>query len=59
MGKMSDQHIEIILNALNIVKIKIDPGRGWSKWRNRYEDIEEAYFNLNFVIQKLKENKNG
>ena len=46
MDKMSDQHIEIILNALNIVKIKIDPGRGWSKWRNRYEDIEEAYFNL-------------
>ena len=51
MDKMSDQHIEIILNALNIVKIKIDPGRGWSKWRNRYEDIEEAYFNLNFVIK--------
>tara|TARA_R110000744_G_scaffold356212_1_gene462934 strand:+ start:713 stop:889 length:177 start_codon:yes stop_codon:yes gene_type:complete len=51
--------LEIILNALNIVRIKINPGRNWSKWGARYKDIEEAYFNLQFAIQKIKENNNG
>ena len=48
--------LEIILNALNIVRIKINPGRNWSKWGARYKDIEEAYFNLQFAIQKIKKN---
>tara|TARA_R110000765_G_scaffold298483_1_gene393552 strand:- start:147 stop:320 length:174 start_codon:yes stop_codon:yes gene_type:complete len=57
MGKISN--LEPILNALSIVRTNINPGRGWSKWKVRYPAIEEAYFNLEYAIQKLKENKDG
>ncbi len=57
MGKISD--LDIILNALSIVRTNINPGRGWSKWKVHYPSIEEAYFNLEFAMKKLKENKHG
>ena len=47
--------IDLVLNALNIVKRNINPRGSRKHWRGRLEAIEEAHFNVEFAIQELKE----
>ena len=47
--------IDLVLNALNIVKRNINPRGSRKHWRGHLEAIEEAHFNVEFAIQELKE----
>ena len=47
--------IDLVLNALNIVKRNINPRGGRKHWRGRYDAIDEAHHNVEFAIQELKE----
>ena len=47
--------IDLVLNALNIVKRNINPRGSRKHWRGRYLAIEEAHFNVEFAIQELKD----